>query len=221
MVLNGTDVGVPLRATVEHLIPHIALSRKRGNGEGDFKACKTCNNKKSTLDYIIGIIAKSSSSEELVAIAALNKALSDDKKNKRYLNMLQLCERKGEIIEFTLPIEINELYEYASYLAKGQYYKEHGNFLCLKRNIIFCDLLPNQFVKNLNLSYKQANDSLPFDDLVKNPHSEVILDGECIIYSKNNKYMFVFQKGLILVIKILEKNNQNIELVTKTLLSYK
>ncbi|MBM4955204.1 hypothetical protein HYO25_21860 [Vibrio parahaemolyticus] len=219
MVLKGTDVGVPLKATVEHLIPHIALSRKRGNGEGDFRACKTCNNDKSTLDYVIGIIAKANNADDQVVIDALYKALGDGKKYKRYASMIASANCKDGVVELSLPINSDELYKYVTYLAKGQYYKENNEYLCLKDKVIFCDLLPNQFVNYLNSSYLTENGSLPFDDLVKNPNSEVILDGECIIWSKNDSYMFVFQKGLILIVEVLEKNNQNIALVTEKLLS--
>ena len=69
----------PLCKSVEHLIPNAALTIKRGKGEGDFLACKSCNERKSNMDYVVGVIAKFQSKSEPLAVSSLKKAMSDNK----------------------------------------------------------------------------------------------------------------------------------------------
>jgi hypothetical protein len=44
--------------SVEHLMPNAALTRRRKNDEGDFCACRRCNSRKSSIDYVLGVITK-------------------------------------------------------------------------------------------------------------------------------------------------------------------
>ena len=49
----------------------------------------------------------------------------------------------------------------------------------------------------------------------KNKFSEVINDGECIIYSKNKGYMFVLHDYTAITVKILNKNRKNMMLTKR------
>jgi hypothetical protein len=113
----------PLCKSVEHMIPNVALTRKRDKGEGDFYACRRCNISKSNIDYVLGIIAKGQSNDSELAITSIQKALDDPKRNKRFIDMLSTAESHGQDILMKMPFDSVELSNYMDFLAKGQYFK--------------------------------------------------------------------------------------------------
>ena len=67
-----------------------------------------------------------------------------------------------------------------------------------------------QVTSSLQGSYIEKHKSNPFRDLEKNKFSEVINNGECIIYSNNKGYMFVFHDYTAITVTILNKNRKNV-----------
>lgn len=59
-------------------------------------------------------------------------------------------------------------------------------------------------------SYKANHGTNPFEDLKINPYTEVIADGECLIWSKNNRNLFIFHSGFALITKLMNNTKRNV-----------
>ena len=200
----------PLCKSVEHLIPNTALTIRRGKGEGDFYACRACNIGKSNIDYVLGVIAKFQSKDVEMAISSVQKALDNPGRKNRFLDMIVSANIVGAEAHMPLPVTQKEISGYINYLAKGQYYKLNQKPLSLKKNIVVFQFINKQVIRYLEKGYQNQHGSMPIQDLHLNPKSEVIADGECVIHSGKDKYLFFFQEGLAFIIEIRPKNNKNL-----------
>jgi hypothetical protein len=196
--------------SVEHLIPNVALTRKRNKGEGDFYACRKCNMRKSNIDNMLGVVAKCQTIDNDIASKTLIKAVTKgDGASKRFKDMVRTAERNVDEVHMRIPIKGPELVEYIHFLGKGQYFKD--NLVPfdpdkLEMEILFAN---KQVTGSLISSYKEKHGSDPFRDLEKNSFSKIINNGECIIYSKENEYMFSFHDYTVITVKILNKSRKN------------
>ncbi len=197
--------------SVEHLIPNAALTVKRKNDEGDFYACRKCNSRKSNIDYILGVISKCQVDNSEMAANTLIKAITkEDGASNKFVKMVQSAKEGSREVHMTIPIGGEELVEYIQFLGKGQYFKKHRVAFNPDRFVMNIRVANKQVTKSLQESYIERHKSNPFRDLEKNKYSEVINGGECIIYSKNRGYMFVFHDYTAITVKILKKNRKNI-----------
>ena len=167
--------------SVEHLIPNAALTRKRKNDEGDFYACRKCNSKKSSMDYILGIIAKAQSNDDtLAANTLINSVVKDNGATKRIIDMLNTANAAEEgTIHAEMPIDAKELIEYIHYLGKGQYFKVNGKPYNPNTQIMDPTFANKQILSWIENSYVRQCKRNPFLDLQKNSHTEIISNGEC------------------------------------------
>jgi hypothetical protein len=202
--------------SVEHLIPNAVLTKKRKNDEGDFYACRKCNSRKSNIDYILGIITKCQVDDDELAASTLIKAVTkEDGASKRFINMARNVVEGSNEVYMDIPIKGEELVEYIHFIGKGQYFKKHRKAYNPDRFVMKILFANKQVTRSLQESYIESHKSNPFRDLEKNKFSEVIYDGECIIYSKNKGYMFVFHDYTTITVKILNKNRKNMMLTKK------
>jgi len=203
---------LPNSRSVEHLIPNAALTRKRQNDEGDFYACRKCNTRKSHIDNILGKVTKMQSSDNVLAADTLiNEITKESRSSKRFIEMLGTTREYSDQVEFTIPIEGYELIEYMTFLGKGQYLKKTGRVFNEKTHVMRLEYANKHVFITLEAGYRQKNESSPFRDLEKNPYSEVVNGGQCIIWSKNNKYLFIFHDNTAVIIEIMKRNRKNVE----------
>jgi hypothetical protein len=196
--------------SVEHLIPNTALRAKRTNADGDFYACRKCNAKKSHMDYLLGIITKSQSSDEEFSTSALLRSLdSENGSSKRFIEMFRSAKLDSELIVMDMPIFGPELLEYMTFLAKGQYFKKFNEILDLEKHVLHVDFINKQATKVVEEKYQKNHGSNPFRDLEQNPNAEVISEGDCIILSQNGTFLFFFHDYILICIKIMERNTEN------------
>lgn len=202
--------------SVEHLIPNAALTRKRKNDEGDFYACRKCNSRKSNIDYVLGIISKCQVDDSELASNTLIKAVTkSDGASKKFIRMIQSVKELPGEVHMTMPIRGEDLVEYIGFLGKGQFFKKHRTVFNPRDFVFDISFANKQIIRHFQESYEAQHKSNPFRDLEQNGYSEVINGGECIIYSKNRGYMFVFHDYTVITIKILRKNKKNIALCAK------
>ena len=151
------------------------------------------------------------------AANSLVKAVTkNDGASKRFISMIQGYKEQADgSVHMALPFKGEELVEYIDFLGKGQYFKKKkvpfnpGTHIF---NIRFANKL---FIQSFQDSYKDSHGTNCFRDLEKNNYSEIINGGECIIYSKNRGYMFVFHDYTVITIKVMRKNKKNIFLCSE------
>lgn len=209
--------------SVEHLIPNAVLTRRRNKDEGDFYACRKCNSEKSKIDYVLGVIAKAQSSNDTLAADTLIKSIEKDNgATKRFIDMTHTARPTNEgTIHAEIPINAQELIEYMHYLGKGQYFKLNHNKLTYKlynprEQVMLVEFVNKQALYPLEGSYTKRHKTNPFQDLQRNPYTEVINSGECLIWAKNNNFLFVFHNYTAVIVKVLKKNKKNIAKVKKS-----
>lgn len=200
----------PNSRSIEHLIPNAALTRKRKNDEGDFYACRNCNARKSHIDNILGKVTKMQSSDSsLAADTLIGEIIKGEGSSKRFVEMLQTGRKYEDRVEFIIPIEGNELVEYITFLGKGQYLKKAGLVFNEATHVMILEYISKDIFIELEAGYRQKYKSSPFRDLEKNLCSEVVNDGQCIIWSKNDSYLFIFHDNTAVIVEIIERNHQN------------
>jgi len=202
--------------TVEHLIPNSMTSKKRNNNNGDFYACKNCNSNKSKMDNLVGKISKFQSFDDNLASSAMIKEYTKEKKNTRLVDVLNSTLESKYGIYAKLPFNGEELYSYMEYLGKGQYFKKTTKIYSKSKYIMIFKYMNKEFNIIFSDSYLKQFGSDNFKDLSKNPYSEVINNGECIIYAKeNNKYLFVFHSHTTIIIEIYKRCNRTQKMAIK------
>ena len=204
--------------SVEHLIPNAVLTRRRKNDEGDFYACRKCNSKKSNIDYILGVLAMGQSSDNDLAADALIKAVEKDNgATKRFIDMVHTARPTNEgTVHAEIPINAQELIEYMHYLGKGQYFKLEHKRYNPRKQVMLVKFVNKLALSPLEGSYTGQHKTNPFQDLQQNSYTEVINNGECLIWAKNNKFLFVFHNYTAIRVKVLSKNKKNIAKVEKS-----
>ena len=208
---------MPNSRAVEHLIANAAITIARKNDEGDFYSCRKCNSKKSHVDRLLGKIGKIQSADERLAAETLIGAItSDSKSSKRFIDMATRAQEYINHVELDVPIDAEELIEYIKFLGKGQYFKEHRTPLDNDKYVMRIQYINKDRCMYIEERYRCEHNSSPFRDLERNDHSELINNGECIIYSKNNFYLFFFHDYTAIMINVLENTEENRKLAYKS-----
>lgn len=196
------------------MIPNTSLTRKRSKGDGDFLVCRKCNSHKSNMDYVIGVIAKSQSSDRNLAVESLIRASTKtDGREKIFLDMIRTAVQKNDgNIHLKIPVHADDLIAYMQYLGKGQYFKVHKRPLNLKRYVMHLEFINKQVTQTFQSSYQCYHHSNPFIDIRQNPYSEVIGGGEVIIWHKNkDSYLFLFHDYVGFIIDIKKQCRRHVE----------
>ena len=204
--------------SVEHLIPNAVLTRKRNKDKGDFYACRKCNSTKSNIDYVLGIIAKAQSIDNaLAADTLINAVLKDNGTTQRFIDMIRTARpTNGGTVHAEIPINAKELIGYIRYLGKGQYFKLKRVPYNPNNQVMHVNFVNKQALYPLEGAYTGRHKANPFQDLQKNLYTEVINNGECLIWAKNNKFLFIFHNYTSVIVEVLRKNKKNIAKVRKS-----
>lgn len=117
---KNADSGRP----VEHLIPQIAVSKKRTNAQGDFHVCRKCNTEKSKIDELFGLLSRINTpgSGGKEALSKLRNMVG--KKNKTLLSMMDSATKHPDGMEIKLPFNGEDIYKYGVFLTKGEHFKK-------------------------------------------------------------------------------------------------
>lgn len=203
--------------SVEHLIPNAALTRKRKNDEGDFYACRRCNSRKSNIDYVLGVITKAQSFDNKLALNTVIDAITKkDGRAKRFIDMILTAKEGSGGVHMEMPIKGNELIEYLHYVGKGQFFKVRRVPYNPNNYVMDIQFVNKQILAAIESSYVDQHGSNPFKDLKQNPRSEVINDGECIIWSKNNRFIFIFHDYVAAIVEVLRRSKKNVAKAAKS-----
>lgn len=201
---------MPNSRSVEHLIPNAATTISRKNDKGDFYACRECNGEKSHIDHLLGKVAKMQSQDDRLAAETLIGAITSDSKSAaRFIEMALRAQEKTDHVELELPINSEELIKYIRFLGRGQFFKKNLIPLDPTKYVMQIQYINKDCCMYIEDEYKNQHKSNPFRDLEKNRYSELINDGECIIYSKNNSYLFFFHDYTAIMIYVLENTEEN------------
>ena len=173
--------------------------------------------KKSSIDYILGVIAKAQSiNNALAADTLINAILKDNGAAKRFIDMTHTARPTNEgTVDAEMPINAQELIEYMHYLGKGQYFKLKGKLYHPNAQVMYVNFVNKQVLSPLEGEYTGQHKANPFQDLQRNLYTEVINNGECLIWAKNNQFLFIFHNYTAVIVKVLRKNKKNIARVKK------
>jgi hypothetical protein len=211
-VLTDSE-NAPSGRSVEHLIPNKVLTKPRTKRDGDFFACRRCNGKKSHIDYVLGVVAMAQSADSQLAAKTLISAVnSNDGRAERFIQMAaEAVEVPGGGAVTVAPIEGNELLDYISYLGRGQYFRKRGLLFSQDTHVMVVDYVNKQVLSEIEAEYGEVHGSNPFSDLQQNKYAETYSEGDCVIYSKNDRYLFLFHSYTAILIEIKRRNAKNIE----------
>jgi hypothetical protein len=198
--------------SVEHLIPNVALTKKRNNDQGDFYACRKCNIRKSKIDEILGLVSKGQSDDQKMAGEALVKLVDRHKKlPARFVPMIENAVTEHGGVRTTLPMSGLELIEYLTFLGKGVYFIKNERPYVRNRQVMILSLFNKHVNKTFSEGYQKQYGANPIRDLEKNPRSVVIAPGECVIWSKNNEFLIYLHDYMSIGIQIKNRNRKNSE----------
>lgn len=215
-VILSDKSNTPNKSSVEHLIPNKLLTQKRTRNDGDFFACRKCNCRKSNIDYVLSVVAQIQSSNTDLAVSALVDALEkNDGRVNAFIQMLRSAEQHDGGLKMSIPINGPDLLEYIHFLGKGQFFRLHRIPFDPKQYVLDFQFINKPVMASVENSYCRNNESNPFVDVAMNPRSEVIGNGECIIWRKNDRYLFFFHNYIAIVIEVLKRNKKNIARVAK------
>ena len=110
-----------------------------------------------------------------------------------------------------IPIFAQELLDYISYLGRGQYFRKRGTPFDDSRQVMVVNYVNKPVMAAFEAKYRLQYSTSPFADLMQNQYAESFSDGECIIYSKNDQYMFLFHGYTAITIRIKRRNAKNVE----------
>ena len=193
----------------EHLIPNVATNRKRKKDEADFYVCRACNTQKSKVDNILGKCAKIQGKNDEIALRTIKKERSKNSPLFKSLKSSASISLNGPIA--SMPIKGPELIEYISFLGKGQFLRQTGKIYDPQKNVMEILWANKQIMSQLEKDYETQHHSNPFRDLKKNPNTELINDGECVINSDKFKYLFFIHDYFFVSITILPNTRRNRE----------
>ncbi len=205
-------VNQPNTRSVEHLIPNAVLTKPRTKRDGDFFACRKCNSRKGHIDYVLGVVAKAQSDNPELATNALISAVnSNDGRSERFIQMAAEARATLHGVEANIPIFGQELLEYISFLGRGQYFRKRSTPFDNDSKVMIVDYVNKLVMSALSEDYLAKHGTNPISDLVQNRYSESFGDGECIIYSKNDRYLFLFHSYTAIIIEIKRRSAKNVE----------
>lgn len=196
--------------SVEHLIPNTVLRCKRKNDEGDFYACRKCNARKSSIDYVLGVVTKSQSRDDDFAAQTLVRAVArEDRSSARFVDMVASATTHADEVHMEIPISGPELLEYMQFLGKGQYFKKSHSIFQPRVQVMLVGFANKEVHAAFEASYHLEHGTNPFRDLESNRYSEVFSEGDCIIWSKNSNFLFIFHDYTSVSIWIKRRNRKN------------
>jgi len=215
----NTKQNHPYQKTVEHMIPQTVLRTPRGKKQGDFYACRQCNGEKSDLDYILGVIGKGQSDDDELALQTFRNSLEGKRPYKeRFRNMINSAKPQADgKIQMDLPILGIEVHSYATFLAKGQYFKLKGKPLSTTKYLIQAEVVGKNVWVYLEKNYLMHNRNL-FSDSEKGLREESISSDECLIWSRGKEYVFIFHKRFALKTTLVvntKRNRRKLEMTIK------
>ena len=200
----------PLGRSVEHMIPNAFLTRKRNKGEGDFYACRTCNIRKSDIDYVLGVISKSQSNDLDLVYQSFQKALDDPTRSKPFNAMLSTAETHDDCVSMKIPISACKLSQYVDFLAKGQYFKMTRKFLSLNLYIVDFQIINKLVIDELKRMHYSQHGTNPLEAIQEQPATETIRKGESIIFSQDEKsFIFFLHGGIGFTVKIVKRSRKS------------
>ena len=206
------SVNLDCGRSVEHLIPQIAVSKKRTNAKGDFHVCRKCNSDKSKIDELFGLLSRINTPGEggLEALSKLAKLYG--KRNKAITSMIDSGRSHSDGVEVKLPFKGEDIYKYGVFLTKGEYFKKHLSLLDLSQKVILVTWGSPSFVKELLSNYKSKHDSNAYDDLAKNNNVENVYE-ECFIIanSSGDGFSFLFNKEYLLLTKVVDRTEETLK----------
>jgi hypothetical protein len=202
----------PNSRSVEHLIPNTVLSKPRTKRDGDFLACRRCNSRKGHIDYVLGVVAKAQAEDsDLAAQTLIAAATSEDGRAQRFIQMAAEAIETPQGVIANIPIFAQELLEYISFLGRGQYFRKRGTPFDEQRQVMLVDFVNKPVMATFEANYRLQHGTSPFSDLMQNQYAESFSDGDCIIYSKNDRFMFLFHGYTAITIEIKRRNTKNVE----------
>ena len=196
--------------SVEHLIPQIAVSKKRTNAQGDFYVCRKCNTEKSKIDELFGLLSRVNDpgGGGIEAISKLVKMVG--KKNKAVLAMQDSATKHPEGIEIKLPFKGEDIYKYGLLLTKGEYFKRHSRLLNTDEKIVLVTWGSSQLIKVLLSRYKETQGKNIFEALALNDHVENIFEECFIVVGKDGmEFSFIFNRSYLLITKVVDYTEEN------------
>lgn len=156
------------------------------------------------------MIAKAQSPhDELAANTLIAAVIKEDGRAKRFIDMVRTAREGADGIEMEMPIKGAELVEYLNYLGKGVFFKRHKVPYDPNRLVMEVQLINKQVLGLLEKAYFDRHGSNPFRDLAINARSEVINEGECVIWSKNNEFLFIFHHYTAVIVRVLKRTKKN------------
>lgn len=93
--------------------------------------------------------------------------------------------------------------------VKDNNLKQNGKVFDPTTRLIEIDYITKQVFLAIEKDYQSKFNSSPFRDLEKNPLAEVINGGQCIIWSRDDQYLFIFHDSTAIIVKVLERNHDN------------
>ena len=111
----------------------------------------------------------------------------------------------------TIPIFAQELLEYISFLGRGQYFRKRGRPFDERRQVMIVDFINKPVMASFEANYRLQHGTSPFSDLMQNLYAESFSGGECIIYSKNDRFLFLFHGYTAIAIEVKRRNAKNLE----------
>jgi len=155
-------------------------------------------------------MAKGQANDVALASTALIDAVTGKNMATRFIFMALTARERPDVIHMEMPINGKELIEYMHFLGKGQYFKSFGAAFDPQTQVMELWISTKQVLSSLEKRYEAEHDSNPFQDLQQNSRTEVIGDGECIIWSKGNRFLFLFHSFTGIGINVMPRNEDNI-----------
>lgn len=202
--------------SVEHFIPNSLMPNNRTNANGDFYVCRKCNSDKSMMDNLFGKISKFQSYDASLASKSIIKEFDKNKRNKKLTKIFENSTIGKYGIYTKMPFNGLELYLYMEYLGKGQFFKKTGKIYSKSKYIMIFTYINKESNIIFTEKYKKIHTSDNFKDLKENLYTEVVYNGECLIYAKEYyKYMFVFHKHTVVLVEVKKRNNRTSRMALK------
>jgi len=174
----------------EHMIPTTLFGIRR---QPDFYACRKCNGQKSKIDHVLTLISKGQSSDVQLAASAWIKEFDSPKRSARLTQSLGSASLQLDGVHLAMPLTGQEIHDYSVFLAKGQYLRRSKQVFDPAERVIHVRVfLSKALTGALESEYRVTHGASPFEDIRANPLCETLGSGECLIWSKNYEYLFLF-----------------------------
>ena len=108
-----------------------------------------------------------------------------------------------------MPISGRDLFHYLIFLAKGQYFKTTGEIFSPADQVVQIRFVNKKVLASLESNYAVHLGSNPFEDLVRNPNSESLCGGECVIWSRESEFLFILHRYVGVIAKVLPYSRKN------------